>query len=426
MKKLIITLISVLTLNCLIIIQNSEAQWVQQYYTGSNSIALNAIQFVNDNTGFIVGEEENFNFTGGVFLKTTNGGINWVRINMNLTFDHWLYALSFINSNTGYVCGRTSYVRKTTDGGLTWASYSVSENTPNFNTIQFMNEQTGYIGGRYGMRAKSTNGGVNWIMLDTAFTHINTLHFFDVNTGFMADAHSGIYRTTNGGLNWTYKYQTDSGGASYAFYGNSFVNENTGYMIGTTYYSGLLVKTTNKGIDWSVVRTVQNEILSVYALNNLRIYVGVSSPYILFSSDGGINWSNQSVPTIGILITSIYFLNQTVGFSCAGGYIYRTTNGGVNISNISSEHPNEFMLFQNYPNPFNSETKLRFAIRKGGDVYLSIFDINGKEIKRQNFNQLQSGTYEVGLDLSNQPSGIYFCRMSINNVFKNAKLVLIK
>jgi hypothetical protein len=88
--------------------------------------------------------------------------------------------------------------------------------------------------------------------------------------------------------------------------------------------------------------------------------------------------------------------------------------------------PKNIALFQNYPNPFNSSTKLRFAIRKGGDVYLSIFDINGKEIKRQNFNQLQSGTYEVGLDLSNQPSGIYFCRMSINNVFKNAKLVLIK
>ncbi len=88
--------------------------------------------------------------------------------------------------------------------------------------------------------------------------------------------------------------------------------------------------------------------------------------------------------------------------------------------------PKNIALFQNYPNFFNSSTKLRFAIKKSGDVYFSIFDINGKEIIQINYSQMQSGTYEVGLDLSNQLSGTYFCRMSINNVFKNIKLVLIK
>ena len=420
MKKLFVIVL-------MLVAVSSNAQWVQQYYAGDN-IALDAIQFVNANTGFAIGEENNFNAHVAVFLKTTNGGVNWDRINMNIIFDQWLYAISFINENTGWVCGKSSLIRKTTDGGITWESYYAATNTPNFNAIQFLNDQTGYVGGRYGMVAKSTNGGVNWTALDTALTHINVLHFFDANTGIMGDASSGIYRTTNGGLNWAYTSQTDSVGQRYAFYSLSSADANTVYIIGTTYYNGFLIKTTNKGLSWNVVRKFNNEMEAVFAMNSSTVYVGGTMNYNMFSTNGGLTWTNQIIPYTGnISIRGMFFTNANTGF-CSGtsGYIFRTTNGGVWVKNISTETPTAYSLSQNYPNPFNPTTKIKFSIVNSVDVKLVVYDIMGREVQTLVNERLQTGTYEVAFDGSKLNSGIYFCKLTTNGFFEVKKMLLLK
>ena len=409
----------------MLVTMNANAQWVQQYYSGHYT-ALNAIRFLNDNTGYIVGED----LTGAyvsIFLKTTNGGTNWNRINLNVILEDDLYALSFISVNTGFVCGRNSYIRKTTDGGLTWASYLAATNTPNFNAIQFLDEQTGYVGGRYGIRAKSTNGGVNWTPLDTALTHIDLIHFFDVNTGIMGDANSGIYRTTNGGTNWSFKYQTDSNGAGYDYINSSFINNNTGYVIGTTYTKGILLKTTNKGIDWSIIRTIPNRIGAVYALNNSTIYVGGYLNYILCSTDAGLSWSNQYFSNTNEGMNSICFINDNTGFCCGmSGNVYITTNGGVRVENISTEVPSAYSLGQNFPNPFNPTTNIKFSIVNSGDVKLVVYDIQGREVQTLVNESLKPGTYEAAFDGSALNSGVYFYKLITGNFTETKKMLLIK
>jgi len=420
MKNLLIALIMFFALN-------ANGQWVQQYF-GGNYKFFNNIQFVNNGTGYIVCEKSGME-NGSVFLKTTNGGINWVNINMNFSPDFSLFSLSFVNVNTGYACGRSNYIRKTTNAGINWFTYNApSYSNQNYNAISFLNEQTGYIGGRYGMRAKTTNGGINWVLFDTAYAAIDALYFFDVNTGFMTDAMSGIYSTTNGGLNWSYRIQTDTNGVGYDFCSISFTNDSTGYMLGATYYSAVIMKTTNKGIDWRVVNTYPSEMASVFALKNSNyVYVGGSLPYVSYSTDAGKTWRNtQNIPSPAE-IYGIYFLDPNTGYSCGtSAEVFRTTNGGVGIHNISTETPSSFSLSQNYPNPFNPVTKIKFSIPNHSNVKLEIYDVSGKLVQLLVDEKLHVGTYEAYWDASSMPSGTYFCRMTNEKFTKTIKLILLK
>ena len=170
MKKLVIVLIMLVTMSV-------NAQWIYQYTTIQYAL-LNKIQFPSDNTGYAVGEQ--YQTPGSVFLKTTNGGINWININISLSYPTELIEMSFVNENTGYICGRYRYIFKTINGGLNWITIPVPYfGNQIWNSMQFLDENTGFIAGRYGLSVKTTNGGLNWTSMDTAYSSIYDLYFLN-------------------------------------------------------------------------------------------------------------------------------------------------------------------------------------------------------------------------------------------------------
>jgi hypothetical protein len=44
--------------------------------------------------------------------------------------------------------------------------------------------------------------------------------------------------------------------------------------------------------------------------------------------------------------------------------------------------PTEFKLLQNHPNPFNPETTIEYQLPQAAEITLSIYDIQGREIRR--------------------------------------------
>jgi hypothetical protein len=98
----------------------------------------------------------------------------------------------------------------------------------------------------------------------------------------------------------------------------------------------------------------------------------------------------------------------------------------VGLNQISSEIPYEFKLFNNYPNPFNPFTIIRFDLPAVGKVNFSVFDILGKEIYTLKENLRTPGTFEVQIDGTNYPSGIYVYRLISGNFSETKKMVLIK
>jgi hypothetical protein len=108
--------------------------------------------------------------------------------------------------------------------------------------------------------------------------------------------------------------------------------------------------------------------------------------------------------------------------------------------------PTEFSLSQNYPNPFNPTTKIKFTIpqtdspllggARGGLVKLKVYDILGNEIATLVNEEKPAGEYEVTLDATGLPSGIYFYQLFVSalqskdgkagNYIETKKMVLIK
>ena len=93
--------------------------------------------------------------------------------------------------------------------------------------------------------------------------------------------------------------------------------------------------------------------------------------------------------------------------------------------------PNNFILEQNYPNPFNPETTISYQLAKDSKINLTIYNMEGKFIRRIEAGHKDAGSYEVkwnGLDERGQQvtSGVYFYRLDAGEFSDMKKMILIK
>lgn len=93
--------------------------------------------------------------------------------------------------------------------------------------------------------------------------------------------------------------------------------------------------------------------------------------------------------------------------------------------------PVAFILKQNYPNPFNPNTIINYSIPispRGGaiDVKLNIYDITGREIAILVNKKQSAGNYEIEWDASEQPSGIYICKLTAGDFTAVRRMSVLK
>ncbi len=89
-----------------------------------------------------------------------------------------------------------------------------------------------------------------------------------------------------------------------------------------------------------------------------------------------------------------------------------------------------FSLEQNYPNPFNPSTTIKYSVPSSKfvqhkTVYLTIYDILGREIKVLVNKTQKAGNYEVKFDASTISSGIYFYKLQVGSFSETKKMVLL-
>ncbi|MCX7985290.1 MAG: T9SS type A sorting domain-containing protein, partial [Bacteroidetes bacterium] len=87
-------------------------------------------------------------------------------------------------------------------------------------------------------------------------------------------------------------------------------------------------------------------------------------------------------------------------------------------------------LAPNYPNPFNPTTRISYLLKKPAHVTLSIYDITGREIERLVDQAQEPGHYTTlwNSETTARPlaSGIYFARLTVDNVTTTQKMILTK
>ncbi|MCC6866979.1 MAG: T9SS type A sorting domain-containing protein [Ignavibacteria bacterium] len=387
------------------------SQWIQQ--NGGTTVTLYNIDFVDANTGWIVG-------TASKILKTTNGGINWITQIPAIPLNRELNDIQMFDANTGYIAGWTNTFLKTTDGGLNWTNTNVPQGQ--YNALSFLNEQTGWLCTFQGVIRRTTDGGSNWDSLSTGSGGpLRDIQFLNFQTGWVVGDGGYIRKTTNGGLNWFFQFF----GTTADFWYNSlqFINVNTGWVAGR---NNRIFRTTNSGNNWDTVSLTPG--ICLHFVNSLTGWTAGDDGDIYKTTNGGLNFYPQTIPVTGGFFTDIEFVNDTTGWAVDVFAILHTTNGGtyVAIEPLSNITPLSFNLNQSYPNPFNPATTIEFELPIEDNIKILVHDILGREVHKVIEERLKAGSYRFEFDGSVLSSGIYFYTMYYSKGKITKKMILNK
>jgi len=135
---------------------------------------------------------------GATIHRTTNGGSNWISFSIAGTGD--FYRVSFINNFTGYtVANGSNKVYKTTDFGLKWILSGIVKGVvESMYCIRFKSDSIGWVGGTSYLW-KSTNGGVYWRRENLSAGYFISISALNDSIVWACGNPGRIWHTTNGG-----------------------------------------------------------------------------------------------------------------------------------------------------------------------------------------------------------------------------------
>jgi hypothetical protein len=97
----------------------------------------------------------------------------------------------------------------------------------------------------------------------------------------------------------------------------------------------------------------------------------------------------------------------------------------TSVGNPSSM-PDLFLLKQNYPNPFNPSTAIGFRVKHLGFVSLKVYDLLGRQLAILMGEKLPPGDYTRTWNAAGFSSGVYMCRLEVQNAVQSKKMLLMK
>jgi photosystem II stability/assembly factor-like uncharacterized protein len=230
---------------------NGGIDWSAASYNAPN--ILSDLSMRNANTGYLVGRF-------GIFAKTTNGGANWdttMSANPTLT-PYFCNGVDFIDDNTGWIVGGISgpggstKIFKTTNAGINWTEQTSAYSGPIAVRVKMLNASTGFIAGA-GQFQKTTDGGATWVLTMAglpASPSLNSLTVIDANNIFTTTSSTQAFATSDGGANWVnLNFPITNIGTLFC---TDWIDANTGMVAGIF---GTVGKTTNRGQSWTISYT---------------------------------------------------------------------------------------------------------------------------------------------------------------------------
>ena len=118
----------------------------------------------------------------------------------------------------------------------------------------------------------------------------------------------------------------------------------------------------------------------------------------------------------------------------SGAAAKRDQESEVEASEVAkSEAVTDYVLEQNYPNPFsangifdNPDTQIHFALPEASNVTITVYTINGAEVRTLVNDRYPAGRHAVIFEAGNLPSGTYFYVMQAGEVRQVRRLMLVK
>ena len=300
---------------------------------------LDKVLFVDKDNGWLIGNivSDDRDIVSSNLYRTEDGGKNWNRTPIKVENGASLQSLFFVNQLVGWINiqrvgdvnknNTKSWLMKTTDGGRSWQNLSIQDYTET-NSIYFLDEKNGWLIGEtsnpenvYDSKQflkKTTDGGISWTETGKKLFEQNGFEDRDARqniTGFMAETSKNLkvvmwsgklFKTFDSGENWQqFGPQFDFPAQTIPDNFGKLGNLNRLRMArGTWSIEGIYSYiATEKDGDWTIRWT--DEALCIYDIiflnENQMIAVGRLSAsrlkkdyqedgLILYSSDSGASW----------------------------------------------------------------------------------------------------------------------------------------
>ncbi len=323
---------------------NGGVNWSQQ--SSGTSSDLNSIKFSSSSTGFVCGKS-------GILLRSTNGGSNWSPLNTGTARE--LFSVD-IKNNVVMVSGEYSTALRSTNSGASWSAIDYKQITlSDINSVFMQDENTYFSCGGGGFIRRSTDGGLTFTFCkNPMFGDLYSIHFYNQNTGWAVSRKTyAVIHTTDGGNTWQlpagttvdytwrrtllYGYNQTFGDAITAF--NPF-NKNVMYVL----VASRLYRSSNLGENWVQISTLPyaagfSQFLAVSPYDTSKFVAVLQQPgRVYYTSNYGTNWlmtHASNINGVGIPVEvspqnpdTLYMGNTTT--------LYRSTNFGLNWNTVST------------------------------------------------------------------------------------------
>ncbi len=342
--------------------------------------AANCAFFIDLNNGWI----GSGGYDKAQVYKTSNGGQSW---NLANAVQYPVIAgLHFLNESTGFMASR-NWVLKTTDGGVNWDTLNATK-LPTITDIHAINEQEIWTSLHNGSYFFTKNGGTDWTLKNPNLIGVNSLkgiYATDEGKVWTTGNYTSVLYSEDRGDNWADQVPGQKGIINKA----DFLTEKIGFAVGN---EGIILKTTDGGAFWEDLSFQNAEsYFDVKVIDENRVVI-LSGDKLVFSSNGGADWSEKTTDATGTL-TSFYVKSATEIFvTSKNGEIVRTQDGGSFWSFVYNENAHlsdiEFIDSQNaVATGYNG---LILKSTNGG--------LNWSEKRNDNVNQFENAIFSSNLE----------------------------
>ena len=413
-----------------------------------------SIHIVDENTIWACGwdyQSDSFTPPYGhrTLVYSNDGGSTWQIINFDDQDLSKFNDIFFLNDQLGWVVGQNDFIMHTDNGGINWQyQNSGYENSYDIKLqkVFFIDSLNGWILGSGGLLT-TQDGSQTWNykqnIMPSSFVGYD-IHFINKNDGWLVghngyDGSGEIYRTYNGGQSWQLNKKTDYD-HYWSYKSIQFIDSLVGWVAGE-YFQSELLYTENGGESWEIIFESPFQITDFLFQDKNHGWILLSNVYgyhylpylhptlLFYTSDGGQNWEEFSIPCPNI--NTIGFANLNVGWVVGyNGSILKTSTGG-GITFIDDKrtdlvnNPNNLKIHQNYPNPFNPSTKIKFALPKAETVKIEVYNIIGQKIKTLLNKPMPAGYHEIEFNGRNLSSGVYLYKIEAGKWSDVKKMILL-
>lgn len=417
-------------------------QWVS-YYNGPGNTTDEARSIAVDNSGnvYVTGKSQGTGQSGyGYDIATikydANGNQSWAaRYNGGGNGDDLGYSIA-LDANTGdvYVCGNSleatgsfaTLIKYNSDGAQQWVrtDNGTGNSGGGFNTVRVGANGFVYVGGTswnnisfydYLTMKYNSSGVLQWYRRFNGSQGLG-----DFETAMKIDGNGNVYvtgecvgsPTVNDSSFATIKYNSNGDLQWVSIFPGSFNSTNVARDIGVDNMGNVIVTGSSK-------------------FNSLDHYVTLG-----YSSGGSLLWnmfynaSNGAGNDFSSALAidnnqNVYVTGSSYGMGT--DYDFATLKYSI-VTGIdpSNNKPLSYSLSQNFPNPFNPATTISFEIPSAGQVKLSVYDVEGKEVAVLINDYLVANKYNINWNAEKVTSGVYFYKLQTNEFTSTKKMILIK